>query len=104
MRCFNWKNSREPWVASPSDTMRALPTTFLSGSMSAKPCPASGVARRIALLRTHSVTGAAGWAAIQAAAINIAATGLKERTRRFNGFRLTKLRLLTLKDNDIPNS
>src|SRR5579883_45835 len=63
MRCFSWKNSREPWVASPSSTMRASPTTFFSGCMSSKPWPASGVVRRIALRAIQSRTDEGSWAA-----------------------------------------
>src|ERR1035438_1792895 len=99
MRCFNWKNSRDPWVASPSDTIRALPTTFFSGSMSWKPCPASGVFRRIALPRTHSVTGSLGWAAIHVTERTLAAMTRPNRLAR-----AMQSLLPDLQDFDITNA
>src|SRR5580692_9466014 len=53
-RCFNWKNSRVPCVASPSETMRASPMIRRSGSRSENPLPASTVASGMALARIQS--------------------------------------------------
>ena len=55
-RCLSWKNSRVPWVASPSETIRASPMMARNGARSPSAPAGSALASASALARSQAMT------------------------------------------------